>query len=222
MNAAQHRRLTPFLIAAAIVLAALWLLLLAGAGRAVRWGAPRSPVPLPPASAANTLPGSLPLQQFALVWHKPLFSPDRRQVLQAADGSSLGDLELTGILLTPTLRMALLHDRQGNRDIRLHEGESLADSGVTLVEVRSRSVLFDAPTGRAELKLPAGAPIDQGKADSPAQAGTSHRDDGMVPPPPSAPSDHPAKRPPPAAIQRLKQIIQKRRAEQAAARQGVR
>lgn len=161
MNAANQRRLTPVLAAIVLALGAAFALLLGGIGRRPHWSPPRAMAPLPPAANPADLPAPLPLSRFALVWQKPLFSPDRKPVAHAADGgSNLGDLELTGVILTPGLHMALLHDKQGDRQLRLREGEALPDGSVTLVEVRARSALFDAAGGRTELKLPAGAPID--------------------------------------------------------------
>jgi len=173
MNAAQQRQLTPVLALLAVLLGALLLLLFAGIGRGVHWHeAPRRLAPLPPAANAADLPRPVPLQQFAQVWQDPLFSPDRKPVAHAANGdSSLGDLELTGVIITPGLRMALLHDKHGNRQVRLHEGQSLPDGSVTLVEIRPRSALFDSSAGRTELKLPSGAVIDEAKPGAAADAG---------------------------------------------------
>lgn len=228
MNAANQRQLTPVLAALAVLLGAVLLLLLSGLGRGVQWDAPHSLAALPPAGNSADLPQPLPLQQFALVWQKPLFSPDRKPVAHAADGgSNLGDLELTGIILTPDLHMALLHDKNGDRQVRLHEGESLPDGSVKLVEVRPRSALFDSSAGRTELKLPAGAPIDDNKAPGAAApgpgAGTIMRVEpgaaGM-----GAPRQRPAPNPAAeSAAERLRQNIQKRRAANAAAaNEGVR
>lgn len=242
MNAANQRQLTPVLVALAVLLGAVLLLLLAGLGRGVRWDAPRTPAALPPAGPPASLPPPVPLQQYALVWQKPLFSPDRKPVARAADGGgNLGDLELTGIILTPELRMALLRDRNGDhRELRVREGQALPDGGATLLEVHPRSAVFATSAGRSELKLPAGAPFDGQKA---AGGGTAA-------PPPAAPADamisigpHGAGRqnmrsrggrdsqaPPspedPArqkSLDRLRENIQKRRAaDAAAANQGVR
>lgn len=244
MNAANQRQLTPLLVALAVLLGALLLLLLAGIGRGAQWDAPRALAPLPPAGNPANLPQPLPLQQFALVWQKPLFTPDRKPVTHAADGgSSLGDLELTGIILTPGLRMALLHDRNGDKQVRLREGESLPDGGVKLVEVRARSALFDSSAGRTELKLPAGAPIDppRGGPDMRNQASGNAlmrvAPDDAAPPPSGerSGSGHgtiepmrpvPADAPDAAresAAERLRKNIQKRRAARAAAaKEGVR
>ena len=170
MNAASQRRLTPVLVILALLLGALWLALLAGFGRAVHWDAPRA-TSLPPASGKHAgLPTPLPLAEFAPVWQQSLFSPDRKPEAHAASGgSSLGDLALTGIILTPQLHMALLHDKSSNKELRLREGQSLPDGSLSLVEVKSRSVILDSAQGRTELKLPAGAPIDAAKA-APATA----------------------------------------------------
>ncbi|MEO5830675.1 MAG: hypothetical protein ABIQ36_08920 [Rhodanobacter sp.] len=224
MNAASQRRLTPWLMATAIALAALLLLLLLGVGRGVRWDAPHTRASLPPTGIRANLPQPVPLQQYLLVWQKPLFAPDRKPATSAADGGSqLGDLELTGVILTPTLHMALLRDRQSDRDVRLREGESLPDGSVKLLEVHARSAIFDAASGRTELKLPAGAPIDQARVagrDAPADGADLP---GSAPPvqplPPRAEPDAPRESP----AERLRQNIQKRRAARAAAaNEGVR
>lgn len=239
MNAASQRRMTPLLGALIVVLGALWALLASGVGSTPHWDAPHAAAPLPPAVRPANLPRAQPLQQFALVWQKPLFSPDRKPRASAADGgSSLGDLALTGVILTPQLHMALLRDRSGDKQVRLREGERLPGGEVTLVEVRARSAVFDTASGRTELKLPAGAPIDA--RDQPAAPATpadaSARDgvqaEGAEPesafaPPPNAPvqSATPASTAATssAAVRRLRETIQKRRAAQAAAaKQGVR
>ncbi len=232
MNAANQRQLTPWLVVFVVLLAAALLLLLAGIGRGARWGAPRSLAPLPSADHPANLPQPLPLQQFATVWQKPLFSPDRKPVAHAADGGShLGDLDLTGIILTPALHMALLHDRNGDRQVRLREGEALPDGSVKLVEVRPRSALFDSPAGRTELKLPAGAPIDAPRG-AVGDAQTTPADDrsgrAMITPVQPLPAAVPEPQATPDAVQesaaeRLRKNIQKRRATRAAAaNEGVR
>jgi general secretion pathway protein N len=205
---------------------------------------------LPPVGNRADLPQPQPLQQFALIWQKPLFTPDRKPVAYAADGgSNLGDLELTGIILTPGLRMALLHDKNGDTQVRLHEGESLPDGSVTLVELHPRSALFDSSAGRTELKLPAGAPIDEpgpggsdareprnaaaGNAMMRVQAGGEGAQKMDVRPAGGNPmqpmrrnvpaQQAPPERPAGSAVERLRQSIQKRRAAHAAAaNEGVR
>ncbi|HET6806637.1 MAG TPA: hypothetical protein VFH59_14485 [Frateuria sp.] len=174
MNAAAQRRLTVPLVVATVVVGVLFLALLAGIGRGVHWAAPRAPTPLP-AQHAATLPPPVPLEHYAPVWQQPLFNPDRKPVAHAASGGSqLGDMQLTGIIITPSLRMALLHNKREadkNQELRVKEGASLPDGSWTLVEVRPRSAVFDSSSGRIELQLPAGIPIDQVRP-GPAAAGS--------------------------------------------------
>jgi general secretion pathway protein N len=237
MNAAHQRRLSPWLGGLAIILGIVLLLLLGGLGRSAHWVKPRSLAPLPPMGSSADLPHAVQLQQFAIVWQKPLFNPDRMPMAHAADGGSdLGDLELTGVIITPDLRMALLHDKKDDREIRLREGEALADGSVTLVEVHPRWALFDAAAGRTELKLPAGAPIDllkpvanehnppAGEAMMRVQSGGSAapgtgQGARRIEPAQQSSQDHPRE----SAIERLRHTIQQRRAARAAAaHEGVR
>lgn len=241
MNAAHQRSLTPLLAVTAIVLGALWLLLLGGVGSKVNWGALRIPPPLPPAAAAASLPTPMPLEQFAVVWQKPLFSPDRKPAPRmATDGAGLGDLELTGIILTPTLRMALLRDKNGDhREVRLREGQSLPDGSVTLLEVHPRSALFNTSSGQTELKLQSGAPFDGQKTDATVISPSQDPPAGamVIVQPNAAGQDqgnHPAQGRDPQAkppqdqqhskfLDRLRENVQKRRAASAAAaNEGVR
>jgi general secretion pathway protein N len=171
MNAAAQRRLTPVLAGVAGALLLLLLVLFAGVGRGVRWDPPRPPAPLPDlrASAAD-LPHALPLEQFAIVWQQPVFNPDRKPITRAAKGgASLGEMQLTGIILTPGLHMALLHTRGQDADVRVAEGATLPDGTWKLVEVKARSAVFESGNGRTELELPAGAPIDAPKPDGQPQ-----------------------------------------------------
>ena len=238
MNAAAQRRLTPVLAAAAGVLALVLCALLAGVGRGVHWAPPRPTEPLPDMhNAAADLPRPLPLEQFGIVWQQPLFNPDRKPITRAAKGgASLGEMQLTGIILTSKLHMALLHTRGQDADVRVAEGSSLPDGSWKLVEVKPRSAVFESGSGRTELELPAGAPIDapkpEGQPQPPPQPGNisgpiavppgavQRVGPGIAPqPPPDAGSNEP--RPPQAEstlqaerIRQLKAAIQKRRAEQ--------
>lgn len=173
MNAAAQRRLTPVLAGVAGALLLLLLVLFAGAGRGVRWDPPRPAAPLPDlrASAAD-LPHPVPLEQFGIVWQQPVFNPDRKPITRATKGgASLGEMQLTGIILTPGLHMALLHTRGQDADVRVAEGAALPDGSWKLVEVKPRSAVFESASGRTELELPAGAPIDAPKADGQPQPG---------------------------------------------------
>lgn len=234
MRAAAQRRLTPVLVLLAAVLGAILVALLLGAGQGVRWNPPRAVAPLPPPGRGVALPQPQPLDRFALVWQKPLFSPDRRPSALADAGGAVGDLALTGVILTRDVHIALVHDKSNNRDLQIVEGKATPDGRWTLVEVHPRAAVFDAPGGRVELKLPAGAPFDktappvdnapgaaemrQGEAEPGASDSEKDLRMGVNPRARQTQAGLQAER-----IRQLNAVIQKRRAEQAdSTQQGVR
>ncbi|WP_266180489.1 general secretion pathway protein GspN [Dyella humicola] len=239
MNAEAQRRLTPVLGGLAATFGLLLLLLLAGMGRHVHWGATRPVAPLPEVHDKG-LPPPVPLEQFAAVWTQPLFNADRKPAMRAASGSaSLGDMQLTGIILTPALHMALLRDKSGEHEVRVREGDTLPDGSWRLAELKPRAAIFESASGRTELGLPAGAPIDMPKSatmangmaptpappTAPMPAGAVRMMTGPVAPAPSTslPNANMPGMPQTNAdtqsdrIRQLKEAIQKRRAEQSAA-----
>ena len=232
MNAAAQRRLTPLLGGVAAVFGLLLLLLLVGLGRGVTWGPSRPATPLPETHDQG-LPPPAPLAQFAAVWQQPLFNPDRKPGMRAASGgASLGDMQLTGIILTPALHMALLRDKSGDHEVRVREGDTLPDGSWRLAELKPRAAVFESASGRTELELPAGAPIDLPKAAATAGAipvPNAPPQGGMVMSPPlpqggPTPGTANPNVPTPGTndsqgdrIRQLKEAIQKRRAQQQAA-----
>lgn len=159
MNAADHVRLTPVLAAACAALALLLVALWAGLGRGVRWLAPLPAAPLAGAGqAAAAAPRLGPVGLYAAVWQHPLFSEDRQPEPQAAGGGetgpAIGQLVLTGVMLTPQLHAALLHDTSGNKSYVVREGSALPDGSWTLHELKPRGATFVNARGeRAELEL---------------------------------------------------------------------
>lgn len=240
MRAAAQRRLTPGLVLLAAVLGALFVALLLGAGQGVRWNKPRAVAPLPPPGRGAALPPPQPLDRFALVWQKPLFSPDRRPSALADAGGAVGDLALTGVILTRDVHIALVHDKSNNRDLQIVEGRATPDGRWTLVQVHPRAAVFDAPDGRVELKLPAGAPFDKSAAPPDSAPGAAEMRQGLAEPNAGNGSEDRRMGISPHAgraqrarqtqaelqaerIRQLNAVIQKRRAEQAdSTQQGVR
>lgn len=160
MNAAGQRRLTPVLATVAVVLAAFVVSLLLGVGRGVRWDAPGAPQPLAAARPVPMPPPTL-LARFAEVWQRPLFMADRKPAAVAEvgdDTGNIGDLELTGIIVTPGLRMALLRDKSKDSTVRVKEGSALADGHWTLASLSPRSAVFESGGERRELTLKVAAP----------------------------------------------------------------
>jgi general secretion pathway protein N len=242
MNAAAQRRLTPLLGGIAAVLAIVWVVLLGGVGRGVRWNPPLPTPPLPETHNDSGMPVPQPLERYAVIWQRPLFNPDRKPVARAAgESSNLGDMELTGIIMTSTLRVALLHSKDGDKELRIREGGSSPDGGIKLAELSPRSAVFEVSGTRTELKLPAGAPVTPlAKAGAPGTPTPL----GAVPNPPPDNSNSPqmqirhvpGAQPVPAPgnqppgqnaeqaerIRQLRENILKRRAQQAATPEGVR
>jgi general secretion pathway protein N len=233
MNAAAQRRLTPAFATVVVVFGLVLLCLLVGVGRGVQWDPPRVTPPLP-AEHPVALPTPPALQSFAQVWEHPLFSSDRKPIVSSGDGDSgvsLGDLQLTGVILTRTLHIALLGPTHPNKDddsqeVSVKEGANLPDSSWKLIKVLPRSAIFTSASGRTELKLPAGAPIDQPAQNAAAPGaipmngppGTPMQNRTMLPPPPGGPM------PPNDAqlsrFQKLRAAILKQRSQQAGNTQG--
>ncbi|KAF1008186.1 MAG: General secretion pathway protein N [Luteibacter sp.] len=160
MNAADQRRLTPILGGVALALAVVFGVFAMGVGRGVHWDDPSPPEALPPLRAA-AMPTPTPIAQFVDVWQRPLFMSDRKPVA-AADGddsaSNIGDLELTGIIMTAGLRIALLHDKGKDLTVRVKEGTPLGDGHWTLATLKPRSAVFDNGGDHRELTLKVAAP----------------------------------------------------------------
>lgn len=153
MNAADRRRLTPSLgIVAAVlllVLIALWL----GLGRSAHWRDNAAPPKLPPVGTNLPAPAVPPLDEYAAVWQHPLFNPSRTPEAAAGNGDeATGDLELTGVIMLPNLKMAILHDKTNNRDYRIIEGQP-SRGGPALVELHPRSAVVDTSGSRVTLQL---------------------------------------------------------------------
>jgi general secretion pathway protein N len=234
MNAAAQRRLTPVFGTTVAVFGLLLLSMLFGVGRSVQWDAPRVTPPLPAAHPV-ALPTPPALQSYAQVWDHPLFSSDRKPIVSAGgeSGVSLGDLQLTGVILTPTLHMALLgpshpdnNKEDDSQQVRVKEGANVPDTSWKLIKVLARSAVFASSSGRTELKLPAGAPIDQAVPNNappgaipmngPPRASMPNR--VMTPPTaggPTPPNPAQAER-----LQKLRAAILKQRSQQAGNTQG--
>lgn len=153
MNAADRRRLTPSLgIVAAVlllILVALWL----GLGRGAHWRGKAAPPKLPPLGTNLPAPTVPPLDQYAEVWQHPLFNPSRTPEAAAGSGDeATGDLQLTGVIMLPNLKMAILHDKTNNKDYRIIEGRT-SRGGPALVELHPRSAVVDTSGSRVNLQL---------------------------------------------------------------------
>jgi general secretion pathway protein N len=153
MNAADRRRLTPALGIVAVILVVLLIALWAGLGDGATWNDHAAPARLPSVGATTPAPAVPPLDRYAEVWQHPLFSPTRTPApATAGEGSSSGDLQLTGVIMLPHLKMAILHDRTNGKDYRAIEGQP-SHEGPVLVELHPRSAVIEVSGSRQELQL---------------------------------------------------------------------
>ena len=138
-----------------------WLAALAGAGSQVALlPDDASLAPALPASAAPAAEPIGPLHDYAAIGERPLFSTDRtpRPFYLPGNGDEAVDTgfdyQLTSVILTPGLRMAIVQPTGGGEAMRVREGaEAPAAPGWRLVALDRRSAVFEGPDGRRELGL---------------------------------------------------------------------
>jgi general secretion pathway protein N len=138
-----------------------WLLALFGMGGSIR-PLPADPelvqaLPhLPPPSAERLGP----MAQYSETAARPLFSESRQPQPFFISGEEGGeqpqsfDFVLSSVLITPSLKMAILQATQGGESVRVKLGESPESApNWQLVEINPRSVVIAGPEGRKTLDL---------------------------------------------------------------------
>lgn len=140
----------------------LWLLAVAGmGGRIAPLEADASleqPLPEPVPAAAGRLG---PATDYATISARPLLSPDRRPQPFSLQPEREGepteerfDFVLTGVLLTPELKLAIIQPVGGGESIRLRMGQSPETApSWRLVALSSRGAVFEGPGGEQSLEL---------------------------------------------------------------------
>lgn len=103
-----------------------------------------------------------PLAQYAEAAARPLFTQDRRPrsfLATGSDGDAAAqsqtlDFILTGVLISPQVRLAVLQPSGGGEAQRVHVGKSPEGAaGWTLVEVQPRRAIFEGAGGQSALDL---------------------------------------------------------------------
>ncbi|WP_374249142.1 hypothetical protein [Thermomonas sp.] len=180
--------------------------------------APAARLPQPTAPSPDRLG---PLAQYAEAASRPLFTDDRRPRAFVATGAEEGgagsdaaafDYLLTGVLISPSLRMAILQPSAGGASQRVREGHAPEGAnGWRLLEVRPRSALFDGPGGQMTLELRtfgvAGMPPKPEPVAADAAAAATDAVSATVEPPPPPPHDDAA------GIDDIRRRIEARRAQ---------
>lgn len=199
----QGARLLSLLFAGACgVLLLLALALQFGLGRGYRWDAPddetaqpvtadtidRQPFKLPPASAYDDT-----LQH-------PLFNEDRQPTPEFTEPppppppAAQLNVALTGVIITPQVHIALLHDNAKNDQMSIREGSPLPGDlgGWTLTRVKPRSAMFKEASGD-EVEVELSTAVASQKPGAPPRPG------GAAPAAPGQPTNPPVFGPKPPA-----------------------
>lgn len=140
---------------------ALWMLGLLGMGGQVQRLADDPGLVLKLPQLAPASPERLgPLTQYTEISARPLFSEDRRP--QAFSLTPEGDeaaapafdFVLTSVLITPTLKMAIVQPAAGGESIRIKLGAAADQQPAwTLTALNPRSAIFAGPDGQRTLDL---------------------------------------------------------------------
>lgn len=167
MTSVQARQLTRALAVAVAALAAAWLLLLAGFGRGVPGPGAIEPEPVPALQLSEAQVELPPSGRFVEVASRPLFAEDRRpepKVLEEpgaepeAPPSVPLNVALTGIIHTPTMRVALVRDNATGRSLNLRERMVLPgeQGGWQVKRIEPREVVFEDAGSQSETTLELG------------------------------------------------------------------
>lgn len=199
-------------------------------------------LPAPHALSGNDLPQARaaapdrigPLTQYSAAAARPLFTEDRRPrsflaTAQAGEGedvaSSSLDFLLTGVLISPQVRMAILQPAGGGESQRVRVGSAPEGAaGWRLVEVQPRKAVFEGSNGQATLDLRAfgdAAVVPPAAATAVPSQGPPERFRASPPPPPpgvdgsATPADQQAR------IDAIRRRIEARRAQMRANQQNA-
>ena len=163
LQRARHAGLSTWLLAAFCGWALLlWAGALLGMGGRIGVAAASAGGDLPAAKAA--VPDRIgPLNQYSDAAARPLFTEDRRPrsflaTVQEGEGQDAAsnklDFLLTGVLISPQVRLAILQPTGGGESQRVREGSAPEGAaGWRLVEVQPRKALFEGGNGQATLDL---------------------------------------------------------------------
>ena len=97
-----------------------------------------------------------PEDRFAATQARPLFNADRKPTPDTPNQTDTPpppqvplNIALTGIILTPQLRLAMVHDKLKNRDVALKEGMPMDgdQGGWVLTKINERSAIFRETSG---------------------------------------------------------------------------
>jgi general secretion pathway protein N len=191
MSTQAAKLFSAILAGACAVLLLLALAMQFGFGRGYSWLRPDADSANVADVAIDKTPFKLPPQtQFADTTVRPLFNDDRKPTPDTPDTPDVPpppkvplNIALTGIILTPQLHLAMVHDKLKNADLALKEGMPMDgdQGGWTLTKINPRSAVFRETSGEeveVELSTAVAGPIPAANV----RAGTQTR---VAPHPPA-------------------------------------
>ena len=102
-----------------------------------------------------------PISEYREVTERPLFDESRRPVLlvdgegldldEMLDSADAPDVRLTGVIITPDVKLAMLRPSSSNQSVVAHEGEELEGEyyGWSVSDVKPRSVVLASRDGES-------------------------------------------------------------------------
>ena len=157
MSTQAAKLLSAILAGVCGVLLLLALAMQFGFGRGYSWLQPDVDSAHVASVAIDKTPFKLPAEtQFADTTARPLFNDDRKPTPDSPDAPDTPpppkvplNIALTGVILTPQLHLAMVHDKLKNKDVALKEGMPMDgdQGGWTLTKVNPRSAVFRETSG---------------------------------------------------------------------------
>lgn len=225
MNARSAQVITLGLAGICGVMALAGVMAWMGAGRGYSWLAETEAPPVTGVGRIDTDAVVMPPESdFAEVRQRPIFNDDRKPTpIEPDKPPEIAppvplNITLTGIVLTPNVRLALVRDNAKNEAVSLRVGMPLpGDQQVwTLSEIRPRSVVFRNPqdeSSEVELEVAPGLTVPP----SPRAPPPASPPPNQAPPPGANPAVQPPNavpgQPPPDRAAELQKRIEERRRE---------
>ena len=218
MSTQAAKLLSAILAGACAVLLLLALAMQFGFGRGYSWLPPDADSAGVANVAIDKTPFRLPPEtQFADTTARPLFNDDRKPTPDTPDAAAVPpppkvplNIALTGIILTPQLHLAMVHDKLKNKDVALKEGMPMDgdQGGWTLTRINPRSAVFRETSGEeveVELSTAVAGPSSNPRPGIPGQV-LPHPPMAAIPPVAAASFQN-------MQAQQLQQRIEQRRAQ---------
>lgn len=157
MSTQAAKLLSAILAGVCGVLLLLALAMQFGFGRGYSWLQPDVDSAQVASVAIDKTPFKLPPEsQFADTTARPLFNDDRKPTPDSPDALDTPpppkvplNIALTGVILTPQLHLAMVHDKLKNKDVALKEGMPMDgdQGGWVLTRINPRSAVFRETSG---------------------------------------------------------------------------